>query len=120
MLQRTCFEKQIIYSALFLLLTLLLGLKSFCLSLYGCSLWLISHKSLSDLQVVFNKVLRRVWHLPSMSHTSIVYCVSRIQNIVLKRSLSFYKRAMSSSSSLVRYIFYDSSALLYTVTGLNR
>ena len=24
------------------------------------------------------------------------------------------------TSSLVRYIFYDSSALLYTVTGLNR
>ena len=55
-----------------------------------------------------------------MSHTSIVHCVSRIENIVLKRSLSFYKCAMSSSSSLVRYIFYDSSALLYTVTGLNR
>ena len=55
-----------------------------------------------------------------MSHTSIVHCVSRIENIVLKRSLSFYKRAMSSSSSLVRYIFYDSSALLHTVTGLNR
>ena len=55
-----------------------------------------------------------------MSHTSIVHYVSRIQNIVLKRSSSFYKRAMSSSSSLVRYIFYDSSALLYTVTGLNR
>ena len=96
---------------------------SIFLSLYGCSLWLISHKSLSDLQVVFNKILRRVWHLPSMSHTGIVHCVSRIesiQNVVLKRSSSFYKRAMSSSSSLVRYIFYDSSALLYTVTGLNR
>ena len=68
---------------------------------------------------MFNKILRRVWHLPSMSHTSIVHCVSRIESI-LKRSLSFYKRARSSSSSLVRYILYDSSALLYTVTGLNR
>ena len=38
-------------------------IKSFCLSLYGGQLWNLCNKSLSHLQIVFNKVLRQIWNL---------------------------------------------------------
>ena len=38
-------------------------IKSFCLSLYGGQLWNLCNKSLSHLQIVFNKVLRWIWNL---------------------------------------------------------
>ena len=38
-------------------------------------------KKIINLQVVFNKILRRIWNLPFNSHTKIVQCVSRIESI---------------------------------------
>ena len=56
-------------------------IKSFCLSLYGGQLWNLCNKSLSHLQIVFNKVLQRIWNLPGHSHTKIVHSVSHIESI---------------------------------------
>ena len=47
-------------------------IKSFCLSLYGALLWDLS-KNIINLQVVFNKILCRIWNLPFNSHTNIVH-----------------------------------------------
>ena len=94
-------------------------LKSFCLSLYGAQLWDLSNKNISNLQVVFNKILRRLWNLPFNSHTKIVHCVSRIEsikNLIYKRFNRLYQRA-HSCSSLVRTIFSFSSSLLYSFVG---
>ena len=96
-------------------------LKSFCLSLYGAQLWDLSNKNISNLQVVFNKILRRLWNLPFNSHTKIVHCVSRIEsikNLIYKRFNRLYQRA-HSCSSLVRTIFSFSSSLLYSFVGYN-
>ena len=48
--------------------------KSFCLSLYGCTLWKLSSSSLKFIEI---SLLRKVWNLPYNSHTSIVHCVAR-------------------------------------------
>ena len=96
-------------------------LKSFCLSLYGAQLWDLSNKNISNLQVVFNKILHRLWNLPFNSHTNIVHCVSRIEsikNLIYKRFNRLYQRA-HSCSSLVRTIFSFSSSLLYSFVGYN-
>ena len=96
--------------------------KSFCLSLYGCTLWKLSTSSLKLIEISLNKLLRKVWNLPYNSHTSIVHCVARtssISNIVYNRFLSMYSRALSNCSSLVRLIFTHASQLVYTFSGYN-
>ena len=56
-------------------------LKSYCLSLYGCTLWSLSSSSIKSLQIAINKLLRKIWNLPRYSHTSIVLCTARINYI---------------------------------------
>ena len=52
--------------------------KMYCLSLYGCTLWSLCSSALKYLQVAINKILRRIWHLPPISHTSIVLNTAEI------------------------------------------
>ena len=65
--------------------------KSFCLLLYGCVLQSLSSSSSKILQFAINKILRKIWHLPHLSHTSIVLSVAKIDfihNIVYNRFLT--------------------------------
>ena len=52
--------------------------KTYCLPLYGCILWSLSSHAIKHLQIAINKILRRIWHLPRNSHTSIVLKTSNI------------------------------------------
>ena len=97
-------------------------IKSYCLSLYGCVLWMLHSPALKTIEVALNKILRKVWNLPRQSHTSVVHCVaqvSTISNLLIKQFCSLFTRAISSSSCLVRTIFYESSQLMYSFTGYN-
>ena len=92
----------------------------FLSSLYGAQSWDLSNKNIINLQVVFNKILRRIWNLPFNSHTNIVHCVSGIEsikNLIVKHFILLYQRALSCSS-LVRNVFSFSSSLLYTLWGI--
>ena len=96
--------------------------KSYCLSLYGCILWSLSSASLKCLQISINKILRKIWHLPRHSHTSIVLCVAKlpyIHEIIYKRFTSFFQRCLQSHIPLIRYVFQDSLHFIYTFSGYN-
>ena len=98
-------------------------IKSYCLSLYGCTLWSLSTSSMKLIEVALNKLLRKVWNLPCNSHTSIVHCLAQVhticRDILYKRSCSLLSHALLSPSPLVRAVFSDSSKLVYTFTGYN-
>ena len=53
-------------------------IKTYCLSLYGCSLWSLSSPSIRIIEVAFNKLLRKIW----ITHI-LVLC------IVLRRFILF-------------------------------
>ena len=93
--------------------------RSYCLPLYGSSLWSASSKS---LEVCFNNIIHKIWHLPPRCHTSILHLVAGLPsmfNTVISRSLNFTATAQSFSSSLIADIFKHSSNLVYTSTGLS-
>ena len=50
--------------------------QSYCLSLYGSSLWSLSSPALQNIEVAFNKILHRIWSLPPRSHSRIVHLVA--------------------------------------------
>ena len=82
-------------------------LKSYCLSLYGCCIWSLCAPSLRVIEVAL-KILRKIWHLPSHSHTGITSC-----------TIVSTHRALSSSSMLIRTIFSNSTHHMYSFTGYN-
>ena len=72
-------------------------------------------------ETALNKLLRKLWNLPRNSHTSIVHSVARchsVSNLAFKRFCSLYASALSSSSDLVRIVYFDSSKLLYSYMGV--
>ena len=48
-------------------------IQSFCLSLYGGIVWKLNTSGINRLEVALNKILRKIWHLPPRSHSSIVH-----------------------------------------------
>ena len=87
-------------------------LQSYCLSLYGCSLWRLDCSALHSLNVSFNQVIRRIWSLPCNAHTAIVHSVGltdSLFNIVFARFSKLYSSAVSHSSPLVRSVFVVSA-----------
>ena len=96
--------------------------KSYCLSLYGCSLWSLSSSSLKLIEVSLNKLLRKLFYFPRNSHSAIVHCVAHVDSIssfVLSRFLSLLSTALSSPSPLVQSVFSVSSQVVYSFTGYN-
>lgn len=97
-------------------------LKSFCLSLYGYGIWSLSSSHLNIIQVSINHLLRRIWKLPRLSHTSICHCMSNIPavtNMIIKHFHSLFSSAFSSSSFLVKSIYLSSSLFAPFFTGYN-
>ena len=94
-------------------------IKTYCLSLYGCSL---SSPSIRIIEVAFNKLLRKIWNLPYNSHTGIVHCTAKIHyvsNTLYDRFCSLHSFALSSSSSLIKSIFVSSTRHIYSFTWLH-
>ena len=88
--------------------------QSYCLSLHGSALWALSRSGLQAIEIGFNKCLRRIWNLPSHSHTRIVHLIARLHslyNVVFHRSLALLRAALTSPSQLVRIVFCESSSV---------
>jgi len=78
--------------------------QSYCLSLYGSGLWTLSYPALQNIEVAFNKILRRIWSLPACSHTRIVHLVANLRslfNVIFCRSNSLLHAAAHCPSALV-------------------
>ena len=90
--------------------TLTFLFRSFCFSLYGCALWHLDSKSVSTIEIAFNKVLRCIWNLPANSHTRIVHCSARLTSLF---------NTILSPSFPASYNFRASSGLVYTCVGFN-
>ena len=96
--------------------------RTFCLSLYGSSLWSLASPGLHSLEVTFNNILRKIWKLPRSCHTDILHCVARLQslhNVVIQRSKMLCLRARTTGLPLIRDIFTEASCLSYTSFGLS-
>ena len=96
--------------------------QSYCLSLYGSCLWSLSSPAIRNIEVAFNKILRKIWRLHYRSHTAIVHLVANLPslfNVVFHRCHSLCIAASKCPSTLVRVIFRDSAAVSYSFCGYN-
>ena len=92
------------------------------LSLYDSGLWTLSCPALQNIEVAFNKILRRIWSLPACSHTCIVHLVANlcsVFNVIYHCSNSLLHAATHCPSVLVQNIFFDSSLSCLSFCGYN-
>lgn len=81
--------------------------QSYCMSLYGCELWLLSNTHISDLCTSWRKSLRRVWRLPPTTHCYLLPLLSQclsLEEEISRRSLKFIQDCVCNRSRLVRAI----------------
>ena len=82
-------------------------LKSYCLSLYGCELWNLSHTDIGKICKSWRFGLRRVWSLPSGCRSTILQLLSDsipLYDLICQRSVMFIKRCLCSESAVVQYV----------------
>jgi len=85
-------------------------LQSYCLSLYGSALWKLSCPAIHSIEVSFNNILRRIWHLPCNCHTRILHLTARLPslfNVIISRAASLLSSALSCSSLIVRKVLVN-------------
>lgn len=82
-------------------------LYSYCSSLFGSVLWDMSCNGLSSLFVSWRRALKRIWRLPSNTHSDLLYglCGKRPIHIdITHRTLNFIFKCINSDNSLVRSV----------------
>jgi hypothetical protein len=81
--------------------------RSYCMSLYGCDIWLLSNTCVEDLCVSWRKSLRRVWRLPYRTHCYLLPLICEslsLEDEICRRSLNFIRECLCNSSRLVNAI----------------
>jgi hypothetical protein len=81
--------------------------QSYCMTLYGCELWLLSNTHTEDLCVSWRKSLRRVWKLPYTTHCYLLPLLSQclsLEDEICRRSLNFIRECLFNCSRFVSAI----------------
>jgi len=79
----------------------------YCMSLYGCELWLLSNIHIKELCVSWRKSLRRVWRLPYKTHCYLLPLSSQylsLEDKICRRSLNVIRECLCNNSRLVSAI----------------
>jgi len=80
---------------------------SYCMSLYGSELWLLSNNQINGLCVSCRKSLRRIWGLPFNFHCYLLPLLSQclpLLDEICRRSINFIKLCICNGSSFVRAV----------------
>ena len=97
---------------------------SFCLGFHGGVLWNFSSKAFAVLEVGFDKLHRRIWHLSGRCHTRILHLVAGLSsplNIIYCRYENcIYSAASCTINPLIASVFREAKDLCFTHFGYNR
>jgi hypothetical protein len=80
---------------------------AYCTSMYGCELWLLSNHNIECLCVAWRKSLRRIWKLPTCTHTRLLPLVSHCLPLfdeICRRSLNFIRTCVLHDSDLISFV----------------
>ena len=65
---------------------------TFCMHMYGCELWNVSHGYIEKFKIAWRKVKRRIWNIPYNTHNVLVHnLVGYEQYIGRTSSMLFWK-----------------------------
>jgi hypothetical protein len=80
----------------------------YCSSLYGSNICTMNSEKLSKLSVAWRKAIRRMFRLPKMAHSRLLYGITDIPPVhilVHKRFFKFYLKGARHKNTVVRFMF---------------
>ena len=95
-------------------------LRSFCMSFYGAVLWRMACPELHSLEIAVNKSIRRIWFLPSLSHTALTQRIASVEsvcNMVYYRCRNILRAAKRCPSLFVRSVFCGAESAPWCFLG---
>ena len=81
--------------------------QAYCTSFYGCELWLLTNHNIDGLCVAWRKSLRKIWNLPSCTHSRLLPLISHCLPLLdefCRRSLNFIRKCVLHDSPLIRSV----------------
>ena len=82
-------------------------LRSYCSDFYGSVLWELAHPSVEDVCITWCKGLKRVWELPTRTHSGLVVPLCGLLPLRFElacRCSRFIVKCLNSSNSIVRLL----------------
>jgi hypothetical protein len=80
---------------------------NYCNSFYGCELWSLSHRLLTEFDTTWRKSVRRVWRLPYTTHNVLIPVFANGVNfryILHQRFINFASSCIHSSNLIISFI----------------
>ena len=82
--------------------------KSYCMNVYGSSLWRYNnHNNIERFCIAWRKAIRRLWKIPYRTHNALVYLINECNSISIileKRCVKFLWNLLNSDNVLFRRI----------------
>ena len=94
--------------------------KSYCMNVYGSSLWRYNnHNNIERFCIAWRKAIRRLWKIPYRTHNALVYLINESNSISIileKRCVKFLWNLLNSDNVLFRricrYSIYNSNTTM--------
>jgi len=83
--------------------------QAYCTSFYGCELWLLTNCNIEALCVAWRKTLRRIWNLPSCTHSRLLPLICNCLPLfdeICRRPLHIIRTCVLHDSSLIRVVVH--------------
>lgn len=80
----------------------------YCSSLYGSHICMMNNDKFAKLNVTWRKAIRRIFMLPKLAHSRLLYAISGIPPVdmlVHKRFFKFYLKGASHANSVIKFMF---------------
>ena len=80
-------------------------MSTYCLDLYGYSLWNYSKDRVNDMFVAWRKVVRGLWKLPNMTHCNLLSTINSslpIEIALEKRCAKFIHSCLNSNNLIIK------------------
>ena len=95
-----------------------------CLSLYGCCLWDLGSKEVTDLEVAWRKSSRCILGISNRTHCEFIphlMNTNDVRSIIEQRMINFYINGFQHDNKLISHIFRNSllTSMSYYVRNLN-
>ena len=99
-------------------------LRWYCSDFYGSVLWDMTHSTIEDVCVAWRKGLRRVWDLPTTTHSKFVTSRCGLPQLKVElacRCIKFISKCLNSPNYVVRHVVKQGVYFqrLYTPIGRN-
>ena len=80
-------------------------MSTYCLDLYGSTLWNYSKDRVNDMFVAWHKVVRRLWKLPNTTHCKLLSTINSslpIEIVLEKRCAKFIHSCLNSNNLIIK------------------